>query len=693
MTLAWSSFLQVLEVCPFHLGARIGLGYVDLREGRDDSARERLEAVSEAVLENVDALTGLGILAWRRGDLPQVGNYFTRVLEVDPGNVTAEDYLSRLPTDQLPVQETPDSSLVPALLGTEREEADQAWNRGDTEAAARLYEAILLADPTDDRALHRSALMAAWDERYDEALSLFDELLEANPDNPEALVDRARILAWKGELGDALLALDGVLEQNPTYLPAMEARAQVQSWSGDYSEALTSYDQLVGISDDPTGILLAQARTLGWASRVDESLAVYDSLLAVSPDNLEARLGQARLLAYADEIEEAIGRYDGILADHSGNLEAQRGRARALIYGGYLIAGEEAWRAALDDAPGDLVSRIGLAHTLRWQGRNELALAVLEGAEPSQKEKPEYLEQLQWIRTILAPRGRLSIVREGDSDQNAMTTFQVTSGWSPAPGWAVRGDVYTRDLSQSTIDLSRSSWGLNLQGSYQMEPGWVFSAGAGGTRTNGSGASSFPSLRAEVSTPARNPLIGSLTLRVSPLDATAQLVEQGVRVDQVDFSGRWTPAPGWQVTGSAGVGSYKGAGSNQRVHLNARVDRRLAGGATVGISHRYFGFEKDLNEFYFDPDYFGLTEATARWTHVIRSVGVLLEGASGAQKIASDGRFSMAVRASARFSYSLAPGREVSLSGGYSSAGLQSFNTGDSDYSYTAVILGGSWVF
>ena len=105
------------------------------------------------------------------------------------------------------------------------------------------------------------------------------------------------------------------------------------------------------------------------------------------------------------------------------------------------------------------------------------------------------------------------------------------------------------------------------------------------------------------------------------------------------------------------------------------------------------GFEKDLNEFYFDPDYFGLTEATARWTHVIRSVGVLLEGASGAQKIASDGRFSMAVRASARFSYSLAPGREVSLSGGYSSAGLQSFNTGDSDYSYTAIILGGSWVF
>ena len=129
------------------------------------------------------------------------------------------------------------------------------------------------------------------------------------------------------------------------------------------------------------------------------------------------------------------------------------------------------------------------------------------------------------------------------------------------------------------------------------------------------------------------------------------------------------------------------------MHLNARVDRRLAGGATVGISHRYFGFEKDLNEFYFDPDYFGLTEATARWTHVIRSVGVLLEGASGAQKIASDGRFSMAVRASARFSYSLAPGREVSLSGGYSSAGLQSFNTGDSDYSYTAIILGGSWVF
>jgi hypothetical protein len=43
--------------------------------------------------------------------------------------------------------------------------------------------------------------------------------------------------------------------------------------------------------------------------------------------------------------------------------------------------------------------------------------------------------------------------------------------------------------------------------------------------------------------------------------------------------------------------------------------------------------------------------------------------------------------------YRLAPGREISVAAGYSSTGLQSFSSGASDYRYTALIFGGSWVW
>ena len=84
---------------------------------------------------------------------------------------------------------------------------------------------------------------------------------------------------------------------------------------------------------------------------------------------------------------------------------------------------------------------------------------------------------------------------------------------------------------------------------------------------------------------------------------------------------------------------------------------------------------------------------TVRWLAQTGPWSVLLEAAPGAQKVTSDGDVAAAFRASARAAYRFSPGRELSLALGYSSAGLQSFSTGDSDYRYTALVSGLSWAF
>ncbi len=644
---AQERFTQALDRCPDHMGARTGLAYVALREGRDRDAASSFQALLVEAPESVDVLVGLGILAWRRGELGDVRRYFSMVLDLDPENSTAMDFLERLSPDQ------------PQTLGADHGRAAEAWDRGDTDSAARFYREILAADSTDGLALNRLALISGWRGDYPAALRLFDRLLGLEPTNFDARVGRARVLAWKGDTGQALAALDQVLVADPGNLQALEARAQIQSWIGEYSAALSSYEELLGISEDPTGILLAQARLLGSSSRLEEARSVYDSILAREPENLEAR----------------------------------KGLARTLTWSGYLPEGEDVWRSALASSTEDPGSRAGLAQNLRWQGRNAAAREVLQGATPEQKDNPEIEGQLAWVDAALSPRTWVALIWEGDSDDNEMTTAQIRGRWNPTSRLSVNGSAYTREMKETGIDLYRSSRGVILDASLHLEPGWTITAGAGGTRTDGSGASSFSSLRGAVTTPVRNRIGGSIQLSRYPLDVTAQLVERGVRVEAVDLSGRWTPAPGWQLTGTAGAGTYRGTKENQRIQVNLQITRGMRGGWTLGLSHRYFGFEEDLDESYFDPDYFGLTELVAKGVWERGPWGFLLEISPGAQKVRSNGDYRAAFRTSGRLSYRITPGREVSLSGGYSSAGLQSFNTGDSDYRYGAMVLGGSWVF
>ena len=86
--------------------------------------------------------------------------------------------------------------------------ADSAWLAGDTYTAGELYAAGLAADSTDELALHRVALMRAWDADYDESLDLFGRLLAVSPQNLEARVDRARVMAWGGDYPGAIEEVD-----------------------------------------------------------------------------------------------------------------------------------------------------------------------------------------------------------------------------------------------------------------------------------------------------------------------------------------------------------------------------------------------------------------------------------------------------------------------------------------------------
>lgn len=571
-----------------------------------------------------------------------------------------------------------------------REEADAAWSRGDTEEAERLYTARLEANPEDAQALHRRALLYAWGDDFDEGLQLFDRLLALSPENFEARVDRARVLAWSGDTEGALEAVEGVLEEEPTFGPALEARALFLAWAGRLEASLSAYDQLLAVAPEEGGARRTRARVLIWAEQYEAARAVYDSILGQDPEDVDARLGLARLLAYSGRLDEAVEAYRVVLGRHPGQAEARRQLARTLGWRGSLVEAEQHWRGLLAAQPRDLESRTGLARNLRWQGRDAASLEVLEAATDAERSRPELREELRWVSAALGPRARSSLVFERDSDGNRMWSAVAESKWNPIPRLSVGIEAYGRELEQGA--LGRRAWGGLTTLEYQLEPGWRLGLGAGGSDSDaGRGTASALSLSA--TSPARYPAGAGVRFRRAPLDATALLAERGIVVEEAAVDLRWSPGADWRLRGGGGWAEFEGTEKNTRWNGSASAVRPLGGQWSVGAAVRTFGFEKDLTDGYFDPDFYGIAEVTGAWRMQRQGWSARVEAAPGLQQVGRDGPTGRTVRASATLGYHFGPGREISSSVGFSSTGLQSFSTGDSDYRYVTVVLGGSWAF
>jgi tetratricopeptide (TPR) repeat protein len=185
--------------------------------------------------------------------------------------------------------------------------ADEAWARGDLAAARRLYAERLAADSSDDRALHRMALLLAWDGRYTAGIALFDRLLALSPDNAEARVDRARVLAWAGRFDASIAGYEEALRRAP----------------GD------------------RGALLGLAQTLAWADRLPSARAVHARLLAANPSDLEARQADARLTAWEGRLVAAERSWRGALVLDPANAATLVGLSQTLRWQGRLDAARE----------------------------------------------------------------------------------------------------------------------------------------------------------------------------------------------------------------------------------------------------------------------------------------------------------------------------------------------------------------
>jgi tetratricopeptide (TPR) repeat protein len=577
-------------------------------------------------------------------------------------------------------------------VGLAQDEGDRAWRAGDFATAWRIYSARVAADSTDDRALHRVALMAAWDRRYDESLHLFDLLLALGP-NLEAEVDRARVVAWRGRPLDAVRLLDSLLARERGYIPALQARAEFLAWAGETQRAVSSYEELAQILPENRSVRGARARLLSWSARLDESIALYDSLVRTDPSDREARLGLGRTLAWAGELDSAAAVYRALLARDSSDVDAWAGLAQTESWGGRLRSAERTWRRSLVADSTSVAALAGLAQTLRWQGRDAAAREVLARAEGLAPASQEMRDQRRWVEAALRPRAHTTFTYENDSDGNGIFTLLGRGGSRVLPRLDLRVLAYLRWLDvDAPTSLAQQAFGGAIEAWAQLEPGWSFAASLGASDSDADTVGTQARWAVRASSPGWWRVMGTASVTREPLDVTVQLVRSGVSVVQAALDTRAAPAGGWTATGAISLAWFQGTETNLRTAGAVGATRRLARAWTVGGAARIYGFSKDLTDGYFDPSLYVLLEAPARWHGEFARWAPALEVAPGLQKITGSD-LSAAIRLGGEARYVVAPGREIALSAGYSTLGFSLFAESGGGYRYRYVTLAGSWGF
>lgn len=583
--------------------------------------------------------------------------------------------------------------MVTGVAATAQDVADQAWRSGDIATARRIYAERLAADSTDDRALHRMALMEAWDGRHERSLRLFDQLLALGP-NLEAQVDRARVIAWRGQPADAARMLTELLRREPGYIPALEARAEFLAWAGEHGAAVESYEDLAEILPESRSVRGARARVLAWASRLDESIALYDSLVRSDPGDRAARLGLGRVLGWAGRLDSAGAVYAALIAQDSADVEAWVGLAQTRSWAGRLRRAERTLERALAVDSADVGALVALTQTLRWQGRDVAAARVLRRAEAIAPINPDVRTQRRWLDVARRPRTATTATYERDSDGSGIFTVFARGGVRVHPRVDLRPYAYARwlDFESGAASLGQQAWGGALEVVTQVEPGWTLGASLGLSGSDADTVGSQVRWGGRVSAPGWWPVISTVTVTREPLDATVQLVRNGVVVTQGNLDLRASPASGWSVTGAFSLAEFQGSESNRRTAGALGVTRHVLRMLSVGGNVRAYGFTKNLTDGYFDPRFYLLAETPLRWQQTFGAWTPALEVAPGLQKIA-DVDLSAAVRLNGEVRYQVAPGREVSVTAGYSTLGLSLFAEGVGGYRYGFVSVSGAWGF
>ena len=241
--------------------------------------------------------------------------------------------------------------MKPERLQLLLQTAVAAHQRGELEAAERVYREVLAAAPDHPDAVHFLGLLLHQRGRSDEAMPLLQQALALSPRNYQYHGNLAGVLQQRGQVAEAERSYLQSLALNPDYVAGHVSLGMLCAGRGDHPRALTYFEQALRLDPGNFTAWSNSAAALQQLGRRSESLEAYRHAAAAASQDPELLLSVGSALREAGEVEEALLCHERAvaLAPHSATAESSLGNLLGIQ--GDLAAAETHQRRALQLKP------------------------------------------------------------------------------------------------------------------------------------------------------------------------------------------------------------------------------------------------------------------------------------------------------------------------------------------------------
>ena len=250
------------------------------------------------------ALLEVAIGCHQRGDLDAAERLYGQILAADPQQFT-----------------------VLHLLGVLKNQ------RGDCASAIQLLSAALKLNPRSAMAHFNLGLALSNHGHPEEAIAKYQDSLLLKPGQPEVLLNCALTLQALERPKEALERWDQLLHALPDHPTALLSRGFALQDLHRAAEAQAGFERALALDPGLAGSLLDRARALRQALRGEEALATIDKVLALHPDQQEALQIRAGVLLDLGRTEAALAIYDRLSDLNPADIGLQIDRGNALMGG------------------------------------------------------------------------------------------------------------------------------------------------------------------------------------------------------------------------------------------------------------------------------------------------------------------------------------------------------------------------
>jgi tetratricopeptide (TPR) repeat protein len=214
--------------------------------------------------------------------------------------------------------------------GATAQEAEEWFKQSQTFAVQNkprqgldAIQKALEQDPQNPQYLEARAKLANWSGEYAIAADSYRQLAELQPDNKRIPLYLARADSWSGHLDRSVKGYKTYLKQHPKEKAVYLELAKVHTWRGNYPAAMKILDSYKTNFGQDKAYQTSKADILARAGRGEEGLALLEELLMNDPDNYLLNTAKTIALHYSRQPRPALRSLDKLRQMRPGATETE----------------------------------------------------------------------------------------------------------------------------------------------------------------------------------------------------------------------------------------------------------------------------------------------------------------------------------------------------------------------------------